>query len=57
VSGKDRYEKYLEGLEVIEKFGREDIAMVYLGKTKGGALVEFVESVQPPFQEVKNGYL
>lgn len=45
---KNSYENYLEGLEVIEKFGREDIAIVYLGKTKEGALVEFVESVQPP---------
>ncbi|MGC8955591.1 MAG: radical SAM protein [Fervidobacterium sp.] len=44
-------------MEVIEKFGREDIAMVYLGKTKGGALVEFVESVQPPIPRDKKWVL
>uniref|UniRef100_A0A7C5U4V4 Radical SAM protein n=1 Tax=Fervidobacterium nodosum TaxID=2424 RepID=A0A7C5U4V4_9BACT len=35
-------------LEVLESYGKEDIAMVYLAKTSQGALVEFVESVQPP---------
>lgn len=38
----------VENLEILESYGREDIAMVYLGKTSQGALVEFVESVQPP---------
>lgn len=38
----------IKNLEVLESYGKEDIAMVYLGKTSHGALVEFVESVQPP---------
>ncbi|MEN3042860.1 MAG: radical SAM protein [Fervidobacterium sp.] len=36
------------GLDVLEVYGKEDIAMVYLAKTPQGSLVEFVESLQPP---------
>ena len=35
-------------MEIIEKYGKEEIAYVYLGRTSKGNLVEFVESVQPP---------
>jgi len=35
-------------VEIIEKYGKEEIAYVYLGRTSKGNLVEFVESVQPP---------
>jgi len=38
----------IRNLEILESYGKEDIAMVYLAKTSQGALVEFVESVQPP---------
>jgi len=36
-------------MRVIEQYGREDLAMVYLGETSGGQYLEFVESLQPPF--------
>ncbi|ABS60346.1 radical SAM protein [Fervidobacterium nodosum] len=49
--------KYTQELEIIEKYGKEDIAMVYLGKTRQGALVEFVESVQPPIPRDKKWVL
>ncbi|WP_126992978.1 radical SAM protein [Thermosipho globiformans] len=35
-------------MKILEKFGKEEIAYVYLGKTSRGNLVEFVESIQPP---------
>ncbi|ODN30242.1 radical SAM protein [Fervidobacterium thailandense] len=44
-------------MEVIAKYGKEEIAYVYLGKTTHGALVEFVESVQPPIPREKKWVL
>ncbi len=35
-------------MHIINKVGDDNIATVYIGKTKNGNLVEFVESVQPP---------
>lgn len=35
-------------LEILSRQGREDLALLYLGRTHQGSLVEFVESVQPP---------
>ncbi|OAA28434.1 radical SAM protein [Kosmotoga arenicorallina S304] len=35
-------------MQILEKYGRDDIAWVFLGKTSKGNTVEFVESVQPP---------
>jgi len=35
-------------VQILEKYGRDDIAWVFLGKTSKGNIVEFVESVQPP---------
>ncbi|WP_448536188.1 radical SAM protein [Pseudothermotoga sp.] len=35
-------------MRILSKFGREDIAVVYLGETSKGNLVEFVEALQPP---------
>ena len=34
-------------MKIIEQFGKEDLATVYLGKTERGH-IEFVESVEPP---------
>ncbi len=34
---------------MLAEYGREDIAVVYLGETSKGSLVEFVEALQPPF--------
>lgn len=36
-------------LKVIAQAGNEDLARVYLSETRNGDLVEFVESLQPPF--------
>ncbi len=44
-------------MEVIAKYGKEQVAYVYLGKTSRGALVEFVESVQPPVPRKKKWVL
>jgi len=37
-------------IEVLEEFGRDDLAKVYVASVRGNKdhLVEFVESVQPP---------
>lgn len=35
-------------MKVIKSFGKEDLATVYLGKMPNGAIIEFVESLQPP---------
>ncbi|TKJ40296.1 radical SAM protein [candidate division LCP-89 bacterium B3_LCP] len=35
-------------MNIIEHHGREDLAMLYLGETETGSVVEFVESLQPP---------
>jgi len=37
-------------MKVIEQYGRDDLAMVYLGQTEDGKKLEFVESLQPPFE-------
>lgn len=36
-------------MKIIDTCGREDIAIVFLGMTSRGNEVEFVESIQPPF--------
>ncbi|MBC7123387.1 MAG: radical SAM protein, partial [Pseudothermotoga sp.] len=36
-------------MRILAQFGKEDIAIVYLGETSKGNLVEFVEALQPPF--------
>lgn len=35
-------------LDVISKHGNEELALVYVAKTKSGKYLEFVESIQPP---------
>ncbi len=35
-------------MRVIQSFGKEDLATVYLGEMADGKVVEFVESIQPP---------
>ncbi|TET17133.1 MAG: radical SAM protein [Candidatus Cloacimonadota bacterium] len=35
-------------MEIINVFGNEELARVYLGRMDGGEILEFVESVQPP---------
>jgi len=35
-------------MKVIAKTGRENIAVVYIGETEKGQMIEFVESLQPP---------
>ena len=44
-------------MRIIAKTGREDIAIVYLAATAEGKLVEFVESLQPPFPREKKWVL
>ncbi|MFN3328646.1 MAG: radical SAM protein [Fervidobacterium pennivorans] len=44
-------------MEIIDSFGKEEIAMVYLARTSYGALVEFVESLQPPIPREKKWVL
>lgn len=44
-------------MKVIAKTGREDLAMVYVAKTREGKLIEFVESLQPPFPREKKWIL
>ncbi len=34
-------------LEVVQTFGKEDIATVFIARTQNGKLIEFVESFQP----------
>jgi len=34
-------------MRILAKYGREDIATVYVGETSKGSIVEFVQSVQP----------
>ncbi|TES91219.1 MAG: radical SAM protein [Candidatus Cloacimonadota bacterium] len=35
-------------MKVIETFGRDELAIVYLAKMDNGKMIEFVESLQPP---------
>lgn len=44
-------------MRVIGRVGREDIAMVYIGVTEKGKVVEFVESIQPPLTREKKWVL
>jgi len=44
-------------MRVIAQTGRADIAMVYLAEKEPGRLIEFVESVQPPFAREKKWVL
>jgi 23S rRNA (adenine2503-C2)-methyltransferase len=44
-------------MKVIASLGRDDIAVVYIGKMSNGNLVEFVESVQPPVPREKKWVL
>jgi 23S rRNA (adenine2503-C2)-methyltransferase len=44
-------------MKVIASSGKEDIAVVYIGKMREGHFVEFVESVQPPVPRKKKWVL
>jgi 23S rRNA (adenine2503-C2)-methyltransferase len=44
-------------MKVIASSGRDDIAVVYIGKIRNGYFVEFVESVQPPVPRKKKWVL
>jgi 23S rRNA (adenine2503-C2)-methyltransferase len=44
-------------MEIIASLGRDDIAVVYIGKMRNGHLAEFVESVQPPVPRKKKWVL
>lgn len=35
-------------MKIVKKFGRDDLATVYIGETSEGKRVEFVQSLQPP---------
>lgn len=37
-------------MEIINKFGKEDLAIVYLARMNNGEMIEFVESLQPPLR-------
>ena len=40
----------MKKLEVIHSTGKNDIATVYVAKTEDNSIIEFVESIQPPFK-------
>jgi 23S rRNA (adenine2503-C2)-methyltransferase len=44
-------------MKVINQIGRDDIAVVYIGETAEGKMVEFVESLQPPIPREKKWVL
>ena len=44
-------------LEVVKVTGRDDLAQVFVARTKDGSLIEFVESVQPPVPRDKKWVL
>jgi 23S rRNA (adenine2503-C2)-methyltransferase len=44
-------------MKVVASFGKEDIAVVYIGKMKDNRFVEFVESLQPPLPRRKKWVL
>lgn len=44
-------------MKVISRIGRDDIAVVYIGETAEGKMVEFVESLQPPIPREKKWVL
>jgi 23S rRNA (adenine2503-C2)-methyltransferase len=44
-------------MKVIAKIGRDDLAVVYIGKMRDDCFVEFVESVQSPFSRKKKWVL
>jgi 23S rRNA (adenine2503-C2)-methyltransferase len=44
-------------MKVIASSGRDDIAVVYIGKMRDGHFVEFVESIQPPIPRKKKWVL
>lgn len=44
-------------MQIVNKFGKDNLATVFIGKTKPGNLVEFVESVQPPIPRDKKWVL
>lgn len=35
-------------MNIVAKIGRDDMAVVYLAETRGGRMIEFAESLQPP---------
>ncbi len=37
-----------EHIDLISTQGREDLALLHLGRTRDGSIIEFVESLQPP---------
>jgi 23S rRNA (adenine2503-C2)-methyltransferase len=44
-------------MEIINYFGKEDLAIVYLAKMDNGEIIEFVESLQPPIPREKKWVL
>lgn len=40
----------IDQMEILEQYGKDDLATVYLGRTEDGQCLEFVESLQPPFR-------
>lgn len=44
-------------MEIIKTFGKEDLAIVYLAKMNNGEIIEFVESLQPPYPREKKWVL
>lgn len=44
-------------MKILSKFGRDDIAIVYVAELSSGKRVEFVESVQPPIPRDKKWVL
>ncbi|MFH1336861.1 MAG: radical SAM protein [Candidatus Zixiibacteriota bacterium] len=44
-------------MRVIDRIGRDDVALVYIAEKEGGKLIEFAESVQPPFPRDKKWVL
>ncbi|RPI17798.1 MAG: radical SAM protein [Ignavibacteriae bacterium] len=44
-------------MKIISEIGQDDIAIVYIGETAWGHMVEFVESVQPPLPREKKWVL
>ncbi|MFH2034997.1 MAG: radical SAM protein, partial [Candidatus Zixiibacteriota bacterium] len=44
-------------MKIIDKTGKDDLAIVYLAETANGRHIEFVESVQPPVPREKKWVL
>lgn len=44
-------------MKIVKSIGKEDLAVVHIGKMSGGKVVEFVESIQPPIPREKKWVL